>query len=477
MGTSTFSLKLVTVDQAHPWLPPAGEARAIKASANGAPVNYLEDVIPPVVSGVVANKSTYIRITRAWNSAAFAESIGTNGAMLVHGGGDGDYWGNEVYAFKFDERRWCRFSNSTPLASTSDPDYVAWMDARLAQDPNANVHITMFARTGVPTTDWRYYNAVETEHGPKVDSAVGFGHLPEGTACAVPHTADSLIWIPGSEMGNTLGAMLKPMTSIAYTTQATGRAHFFDLEPDPNAPHGDPNFEKRRGWGRFSNNRAGGDPLVSPAFPWMAYDRAGRKIYHNYGYLDLEQRLQVNRKWSGGGSYGVVGAFDQSRRLWVMPLNDSTVISSQSAREKASGLRIMEVDSSTTFSPAVLSGDAPWNFGQAYNGGFQYVPELDAYFFYTQGSYHSGVGFGDSQNIWRIDPPSSNPLTNAWNVKKITMGGEIVKPDDGSDDGGITGMGIGNYRRFFWHSVIGCFVIYNGPTKQGLVYLYRPDGT
>ena len=142
-GESVFILKWSPPS----WTPAAGDVRAITKDADGKPVNTIDAVKPyptggaPVYRGVIGVQA----VTRAWASAAFAREFSTNGAMLCHNGGDGDYWGNEVYAFDFDTRRWERLSDPTQAMSGNG-------SADTARSP----------------TDPLYFNRDECEHGPAV---------------------------------------------------------------------------------------------------------------------------------------------------------------------------------------------------------------------------------------------------------------------------------------------------------------------
>ncbi|MCU0962628.1 MAG: hypothetical protein MUF48_21235 [Pirellulaceae bacterium] len=50
----------------------------------------------------------------AWNGGAFAAGYGRSGGLIICGGGHTDYYGNEVYAFDLDSRRWNRLTNPYP---------------------------------------------------------------------------------------------------------------------------------------------------------------------------------------------------------------------------------------------------------------------------------------------------------------------------------------------------------------------------
>jgi hypothetical protein len=54
-------------------------------------------------------------VLKAWSSGIYASEYSTHGAYVVRGGGDGDYWGNETYAFDLDTRRWARLTEPSEV--------------------------------------------------------------------------------------------------------------------------------------------------------------------------------------------------------------------------------------------------------------------------------------------------------------------------------------------------------------------------
>lgn len=54
----------------------------------------------------------------AWNGGAYAPDLGTYGSLLLYGGGHGNYYGNEVYAFDLESGRWSRLSD--PYVASTD---------------------------------------------------------------------------------------------------------------------------------------------------------------------------------------------------------------------------------------------------------------------------------------------------------------------------------------------------------------------
>jgi len=420
LATPTNGARVFVLSWSPSWTPAAGNVKAITKDSDGKPVNTIESVKPysskgpkPVYRGGIGVSA----VTRAWASAAFARDFSMNGAMLCHSGGDGDYWGNEVYAFDFDTRRWERLSNPTTAMSG---DKVA--DA--ARDPN----------------DPLFFNKTECEHGPSVEPSAN-GRLPPGTQPGVPHTYDGLVWVPGSVVDNTKGALLRPHSTFVYTIRSTGRAHYFDLD--------------RKEWGRFSTNRA---EYSRAQIPHCGYDEERQRIYHSYGYLDLMARRQVSRRWSGS-AYTTSSVFDPKRRLWLMPNYEFHARQDLSPGVLLAFQPDKEINSAV---PLAMAGDV-WPRCYSAHAGLLYCPDLDCFFLYSQ---RASTAYPYNPNeIFKITPPASSPLTRSWSVEKITMNGDGLLADP---------MGIGNYKRFMWVPGLKSIAILN--KWDSYVYLYKPQG-
>lgn len=399
------------------WIPASGNAKAITEDASGAAVNLLASVAAPrgPHSGIVGVAA----VTLAWGSGAYARDYSSYGALLLNNGGDGDYYGTEVYAFDFDARRWARLSDpSAAMSGDKTRDHL--------RDP----------------MDPLYFNQEECEHGPAV-AEYGAGPLPAGTTPGVPHNYDGTLWLPGSVVGNKRGAFVRPHSTAVYGARSTGRAHYFDLDT--------------KTWGRFSANRA---MLPSSRIPIHGYDEAEQRIWHDIGYLDLRMRRHVAKPWAGTLPNQSSACFDPVRRLFL------GLVASATPDPTPGEMWAIAVDSSTTragLNLRAVSGRR-WTRGNAFHAGLAYVPDLDCYYFYSQGSRLMGF---QPQTIWKIQPPARDPLTEAWRVSEITMHGDTVVADT---------RGFATYKRIQWVAPLKCLAIYNGPIDTGFVYLYRPDG-
>lgn len=362
----------------------------------------------------------------SYSGGCYARDMSTNGCFIFHGGGDGDWWGNEVYAFDFDTRKLYRLTDPSP-AMTGGASGVT-------NDPLLS------------ETSAQYFNIAECEHGPKVAAtgACSFGDwgiLPAGTQPGVPHVYSGIQWVPGSMIGNRRGAIVRPVSNFVYTTRSTGRAHYFDCDRLNN------NYYNGQQWGRASKNLASG--AVAPT---CVVDTTLKRIYHNYGYLDLDPlsanaNRHVNQSWGsavpvGPFSSGSGSAFDTSRRLWVVT-NGSNKFWCRYVDEVG-----------TDFTPIGFTGDPFWVTEPA-GMGIEYVPApVDAFFVLNPED--------NVQRIWKITLPAS-PKTQAWVVQRIDMAGDSVTDYS---------AGVRVWGRIRWVPPLKCLAFSYG----GSMYLYKPVG-
>jgi hypothetical protein len=169
------------------WVPAPGTRRNISR-------NVLADVDPCpardcAYSGVIGQRA----VLAAWCGAAFAPAYGNLGAWITTGGGHGDYFGNEVYAFELDSLRWVRLCDPFPGGPLSDADYN------------------------------------EGEYAPGIPLS--------------SHTYQHTQYLPPELGGGKKGSLLLVVSYAAgKLAQGTGRAHAFDLATGR--------------WTRYSTNKA-----------------------------------------------------------------------------------------------------------------------------------------------------------------------------------------------------------------------------
>lgn len=423
------------------WTPAAGNVKALTTDISGAATNTFGSVFAPGGTHSGLNNSFW-----AWPSACYARNLSTNGAMLFHNGGDGDYWGTEVYAFDFDTRRWYRLDNPySGIYSATHPDVLAWIAANPGVNTRYNFHWNF-----LPSTHASYFNTLDCEHGPAVaDDYVGL--LPVGTVPGVPHAYDGIEYLSGEFIGNRRGALVTPLRTFAFPTSSTSRAHYYDLDQVVNL--GVTGVGSR--WGRLSSNRL---TIPGGALGLCAVDEEARRIYHNFGYLDLAAtpKVQVPRSWNNL-AYDTSATFDPRRRLWIEIIGADT-------QGSPGQLYAMAVDTSTTFQPLNLTGTR-WDLWNGRYGGIVYVPPLDCFFFYNQAR---GDQLNEPQAIYKIQPPdtasASAALAGTWAVTRIVMPGDTVANNQGVR---------GTYGRLRWIPPLKCIAFYNA---TNFMYLYKPEG-
>lgn len=398
------------------WVPAAGNVKALTTDWNGSSsYNTLS-----TVSGGQPAGNYGTRIITAWMSGAYCRDLGCNGAMLFQGGGDGDYWGNEVYAFDFDARRFYRLTTRTTAltgnGSTSD--------------------------RALPTNHPQYFNMATAEHGPLVpDGALSNGNwglLPidhngnQATQPGVPHLYDGAVWIPGSFIGNERGAFVRPYSKFVYPVASTNRPHYLDLD--------------RMKWGRLTTDAAGNQAYL----PMCAFNEADGIIYWTSGYINLANKTQNAANWFGNDpSYDTSMEFDPVRRVLVY----------------ANGANLQATNVDRPGSKITLSVSVTGSiWGASTFGGITYCADLDCFFFYN--SRLGGPGQTPApQKIWKIVPPGTNQaaaLAGTWQITEITMGGDAIVHNN-----------MLTYGNMAYVRKLKCVAIH---IPGGYMYLYRPVG-
>lgn len=372
----------------------------------------------------------------AWMSGALCRDMSTNGMMLFQGGGDADYFGNEVFAFDFDTRRFYRLSDRcTALRGGS---FRGVDDAAL------------------PTNDPQYFNLTLCEHGPLVDDSqltgggTNWGLLPvnattgvQATQPGVPHLYDGAVWVPGSWIGNERGAFVRPHSTFVYGPgPSTNRAHYFDLD--------------ELKWGRLTQGGAGGFSYVTQC----AINEADGIIYYQGGQVNLATKQQTAANWWGGDPGDWSCDYDPVRGLLI--------------KAGGNGVHVCNVAApGSTINVAVsLTGAA---MGSPVFSGIVYCSDLDVFFLYN--SRLGGPGATPAPNtIWKVTPPSGSrssdsgtlaakrtiALAGTWQMENITMGGTSIAHGDQLTYGNIA-----------YVPKLKCIAIH---IPGGYMYLYRPVG-
>ena len=351
-------------------VPPRGEVAAISGPGTDAP-NTMSDVMYLIPAG--PGSGTGGNYFANWCSGVYAPDDGIHGSMLFCNGGDGDYWGNEVYKFSLDTRIWSRESERS------------------------------IGLTGVTTAGGdRGFDETWGEHA--------------GGAPGVPHSYDQMEYLPPTLGGGAKGAFLFPTRTIVYRTRKYFHPHFFDLDAKKwHRGSAFPNITSYGGtmgpdeptWcfdasrGRFWGISGGDGGLWNSRLQYLDFDPATRLA--TAGFISIPRQLTpymspVSRRWPAGDLMLVIGL---NRALDAIQ-----VIACPLATPTAG------------FSPINLTGDTI----PAGKYGLAYCDDLDCFF------VRMAAGF--RQTIWKLTPPKSSYLTRAWAVEKTDMGGATVGATD-----------------------------------------------
>jgi hypothetical protein len=351
------------------WLPPVGEVKAISGPGTDAPnvaanVMYLSPAGPGSGSG-----GNYFG---NWCSGVYAEDDGTLGSLVYCSGGDGDYWGNEVYKFLFDNRSWSReCERSTGLLGGTSGN---------PPDPN--------------------FDSVWSEH------VSGTLRQP-----GVPHSYDQTEYLPAALGGGAKGSFVFLTRTQVYRYHGAKSPQLFDLDKgtwrrgysDPNVvawegtlPPDAPSWCLDRTRNRYWGIKDGG--IYITRLNWMSFGVNGQ--LNSVGGTPIPQflvpkRYPTSRHWPKGDLLLVAG---MNPSLTGFSLNACPLAT------PATGFKLL-----------TLSGN---NIPGGGGYGFVHCPDLDCFFVRTAD--------GSRQVIWKITPPASDYLTGTWTVTQITMPGDTV---------------------------------------------------
>ena len=217
------------VDQSS-WIPASGQVGFIPALNTFASVDPCpsDSCIYNQFSNGIGNE----HVIDAWNAVTYSPFYSTNGALVLHGGGHGDYGGNETYVFDFDTLLFKRLDNPTT---------------------NIDRRVTDIVRTVSNMTYCEYADGQP----------------------ASSHTYDNLCIIPPGKGGGAKGSLLRVVSNACGAESAqTGYSHIFDLN-NPSAR-----------WSRFSTNAFNNnavsvhgygcyDPLRNCVWQWNVNGAAG----------------------------------------------------------------------------------------------------------------------------------------------------------------------------------------------------------
>ena len=390
-------------------LPP-GEVVAISGPGTDAP-NTMSDVMYRTPAGQGSGSGN--NYFGNWCSGVYAPDDGPYGSMVFCNGGDADYWGNEVYKFALDTRKWSRASErSTGLNGTT---------TTIDGDPN--------------------FDTVWGEH-----STPGGRPTPQP---GVPHSYDQLEYLPPHLGGGSKGSYMFCSRTIVYRYRSFGHPHVFDLNSKrwrrgsatPGivrfGPSDSPTWCFDSSRNRFWGLGGGATGIHNQAMRYLDFN--AETGLATAGSIAMPTFLSPNgcpmsRYWPKGDLMLVIGTSDGVFKLFAAALE---VVGKKGFSALGLGVATLPADS------------------QGY--GLAYCDILDCFFVRTAS--------GHRQKIWRIVPPKSNYLQGKWVVEEITMRGDVVAGKDNPQ---------GMWKRFMYVPPLKCLMWVDD--IKGAVYAYRPMG-
>lgn len=369
----------------------------------------------------------------SWNSGTYAPDFGgAYGSLISWAGGDGDYWGTEVFAFDIASGTWSRLDEPSKAMDGSGYRLDAGFDS------------TFF------------------EHVHNSDNSVNDStRYPNcGGTPSVPHTYDFIL-CEGASSAYAKGRMIIPQRFATYTQGSTMHAHCYDFS----------NFQ----WSRMTSvtpalsQEAGGsciDTLRKRAW-WCLRPGNGA-----VGYLDISSSASP-----ATAQHYMADVFVERQPVMIYhPGFDAILISAGDFNTGAWGLWYMDPNSpGASWVKLTMSGTTPVP-GEYVGLGVCHVyeptitdPETgrswDSLFLYQEGAQNSDASLTfNTQKIYKVMAPTS--LTGTWTCEPITMGGATVT-------GGPT-YSNGMYKRLTYAKKAKAIMWYSG--IDGNVWAYQPAG-
>lgn len=223
------------------WVPSSGRMKRLVTANTFASVD-------PCPSDSCTYNSTYNGIgndmvLRSFSGSIYNPYYSTHGAIVIHGGGHGNYGGNETYVFNLDDLRFTRLDNPTD-------------------------HTSLLAKS-VPGNLWNLTYCEYIDGQP-----------------ASSHSFDNLTIIPPGKGGGNKGSLLRPISqACGKESRMTGYSHIFDLA----------NPSKR--WSRFSTNAYNGNK--APPTGAAAYDSKRNVVWQFVHGNAIVGKLDIaSKKWT-----------------------------------------------------------------------------------------------------------------------------------------------------------------------------------
>lgn len=394
------------------YVPSPGYVVALSGPGTGAP-NTMSDVMYLTSAGPGSGSGN--NYFSNWCSGSYAAHDSAYGSMVFCNGGDADYWGNEVYKFSLDTRKWSR-------------------ESERSSGLNGKI--------------------IKLDGDPNFDALKWGEHFSPGSKSlqpGVPHSYDQMEYLPPHLGGGSRGSFMFPTRTIVYGFRRFSHPHIFDLSA--------------RQWRRASLE-PGIVGIGNVDSPSWCFDSFRSRFWGIAGGLSgqfitkIHYLLFDSNTGQSTAHHVVIPQFLTPRghpvsRYW--PTGDSMIVAGRSSDRATFGVWAcpLGLANKIGFVAVPLSGDRTPPPGDGY--GLAYCEDLDCFFVRTAS--------GNRQQIWRINPPSSNYLAKPWIVEEIHMKGATVGPK---------GNGQGMWKRLMYAPPLKSVIWVDD--IQGPVYAYRPTG-
>ncbi len=346
----------------------------------------------------------------AYSGACFAPNLGPQGSILKFGGGDADYWGNQVYAFDIATLTWSMITTPTTTPYMNGLQYP--------NDPN--------------------FNAAYCEHGDGHPGAF--------------HSYQLLNVISGGTGGK--GIMVTYVSQYCYVDVIGLYSHALDLGTTPPT------------WSRFMGAPNGTqiDTYLQGSSA-TCYDAGRNRIWAvgangiaaRMPYLDLTTGIHGSVPCPP--SPVALGTVQVAARV---PVRGLMVYCGYVGPYLGTGvLTFLAVDLANPglgARPINMTGDA-FPTSTLGSAGFDWDTVHDVGYVYVAGTLQAP---GDLTHVYMITPPSSGYFTNPWRVTKITLPGTLNST--------YTSAGVNSHWMFI--PTIGKFALISSVSDP--VTLYTP---
>jgi hypothetical protein len=257
-----------------------------------------------------------------------------------------------------------------------------------------------------------------------------------------PHSYDAYVYRPPALGGGPKGSLFIAQTTFVKNSHTSSRAWTIDLATGSEE--------------RFTLNRPA---LPSSHLPTCCLDPVRQRVW-------LRRWAMANAVW-----YTDLAPSGASYRVWSRvsvpasncagypvslhyPVHDLWLIADN--RGSAAGPFVLHAYRLANLALPRVTLEVHGDLTLADVGiGFAFVPESNAFFLRSSNA-------ADPQKVWKLTPPSGNPLAEPWTLKEIRMAGASV----------AEGTHRGYYKRFCYASKIRCLIWTS--SRTGAVYAYRP---